>query len=214
LPAGVSTAIFTFPGPEITPVVSFTVSFVGLAMTALRGVAPTSTSLAETKLLPVTTRFVPFCTCVNCTVLGDRAPISGAGLALPQSGFKVLLHPTAEKATTAIASKEANHRAQLRKRMRDTPWDGIPRPAGRAVRLIQGRILSPEIAAWLPFVPATVNYSVFVKLTSTPKVFDNLPDAALVANLSHHGASQPALLPATGGLARVSRLFSWQSSSC
>ena len=84
---------------------------------------------------------------------------------------------------------------------------GFPVRQVERVRLIQGRILSPEIAARLPFVPANDKCSVFAKLTSTPKVFNNLPDAAVVADLSHHGVSQPALLAATAGVGRVSRLL-------
>ena len=104
-------ATLTWPGAEMTPVLSFTVNFVGLMIVAARGVELTSTSDEETKLLPVTVSVVPFCTCVKGTVLGASDPISGAGRALPHSGFRVLLQPTIEKARETTASRQANGRA-------------------------------------------------------------------------------------------------------
>jgi len=90
-PPGVTTATFTVPGPEITPVVSMTFTRVLLTTVVLRGVPPTMTSEDETKLLPFTVNSAPCCTSEKLTVLGASEPTMGAGRALPHRGFKVLL---------------------------------------------------------------------------------------------------------------------------
>jgi hypothetical protein len=61
---------------------------------------------------------------VKGTVAGEREPITGAGLELVHSGFKVLLQPTIAKLRATAAIKQLNGKALLRKRMGDTPQDG------------------------------------------------------------------------------------------
>src|ERR1022692_1308922 len=121
-PLGVCTITFTGPAPDITSVVSFTFSCWSLTTVALRGVELIRTSDAETKWLPFTVSIEPCCTSAKVIVLGEREPISGAGLALPHNGLRVLLQPTIE---TARANRQAQDRPQVRKRMGDTPlgWD-------------------------------------------------------------------------------------------
>jgi hypothetical protein len=92
-PPGVTTATFTEPGPEITPVVSVTFNWVLLTTVVLRGVVFTIISDDETKSLPFTFNSAPRCTSEKLTVLGAREPTMGAGRALPHRGFKVLLQP-------------------------------------------------------------------------------------------------------------------------
>jgi hypothetical protein len=92
-PPGVTTATFTEPGPEITPVVSVTFNWVLLTTVVLRGVLFTITSEDETNSLPFTFNSAPRCTCEKLTVLGASEPSMGAGRALPHRGFKVLLQP-------------------------------------------------------------------------------------------------------------------------
>jgi hypothetical protein len=57
-----------------------------------------TTSDDETNWLPFTIKTAPCCTSEKLIVLGESEPISGAGLALPQRGFSVLLHPEREMA--------------------------------------------------------------------------------------------------------------------
>jgi hypothetical protein len=61
-PLGVLTVTFTVPGPEISPVVSFTVNFLSLITFALRVFPLMTTSDAATKLLPFTVTRTPCCT--------------------------------------------------------------------------------------------------------------------------------------------------------
>ena len=114
LPAGVSTATLTSPGPEITPVFTFTVNLVGLITFALIGLDPIITSVDDTKLLPVIVSVVPFCTCVKGTVAGEIEPITGAGRELAHSGLNVLLQPTIARARATAATKQLNGKALLR----------------------------------------------------------------------------------------------------
>ena len=113
MPAGVSTATLTSPGPEITPVFTFTVNFFGLTTVALMGLEPIRTWVDETKLLPVIVSMVPFCTCVKGTVAGEIEPITGAGRELAHSGLNVLLQPTignqAAKRQSATAETHGRH---------------------------------------------------------------------------------------------------------
>jgi len=78
-------------------------------MVVLNGVELTTTSEDETKWLPFTVSIEPCCTCAKVMVLGDSEPISGAGLALPHSGLRVLLHAGRNK-----ASDKARHRPPVR----------------------------------------------------------------------------------------------------
>jgi hypothetical protein len=113
-PLGVRTVTFTAPGPEISPVVSFTVNFLSLTTFALRTFPLMTTSDAATKLLPFTVTRTPCCTWAKVTVLGTSDPISGAGLALPQNGFRVLLP---QPARNKRASRTAKDRLQAREDM-------------------------------------------------------------------------------------------------
>jgi hypothetical protein len=128
--------IFTSPEAGITAVESFTVNFVSLSTVALRGVEFTTTSVADTKWLPFTVRVVPDCTSEKVNVFGDMEPISGAGLALPHSGLRVLLQPgRARSASNPTNDKLATDRLQLRNDMGDTPCEWI-------TRLASGRVLA------------------------------------------------------------------------
>jgi hypothetical protein len=112
--------ILTDPGPETTAGESFTVNFWGLTTAAAIGVVFTTTCDEETNWLPVTVIVTPCCTSENVTSVGESDPITGAGLALPHKGFKVLLHP----GRTRTASRLATHKAQAREGMgtpRSTP---------------------------------------------------------------------------------------------
>jgi hypothetical protein len=62
----------------------------------------------------LTIRVSPSCTSEKVIVLGDREPMSGAGRALPQRGFRVLLPQPGRK---KIASSTARDRAQVREGM-------------------------------------------------------------------------------------------------
>jgi hypothetical protein len=127
-PLGVRTMIFTAPDAGITSVESFTVNFVSLSTVALRGIEFTTTSVAETKWLPLTVSVVPDCTSEKVTVLGDKEPISGIGLALPQRGLRVLLQPgRARRASNPTNDRLATDRPQLRNDMGDTPFEWIAR---------------------------------------------------------------------------------------
>jgi hypothetical protein len=110
----------------ITPVFTFTVSFVGLMTLALIGFEPIITSVDATKLLPVIVSVVPFCTCVKGTVAGEIEPITGAGRELAHSGLNVLLQPTIARVRATAATKQLNGKALLRKCMGDTPRMEIP----------------------------------------------------------------------------------------
>src|SRR5579859_1837328 len=105
--------ILTFPGPEMTSAESFTVNFWALTTVAAIGVLFTITCDAETNWLPFTVTVTPCCTWANVTSAGDSDPITGAGLALPHKGFKVLLQP--ERAKRASRLRD---RAQVRKSTR------------------------------------------------------------------------------------------------
>jgi hypothetical protein len=61
------------------------------------------TSDAETKLLPFTVSTTPCWTWAKVIVLGESEPMSGAGLALPHTGFSVLLQPGVNKIATRAA---------------------------------------------------------------------------------------------------------------
>ena len=90
-PLGVFTFIFTDPGAETISVVIFTFNCVGLSTVALKVVELTTTSVAETNLLPFTVTHAPDCKSEKLTVLGESELIWGAGLELPHNGFSVLL---------------------------------------------------------------------------------------------------------------------------
>jgi hypothetical protein len=98
-PAGVITEIFTVPGPETTSLESWIFNSVLLTTVAASGVVLTRTSEAETKWLPSMVTVAPCCTCAKDKLLGVRDPMTGAGRALLQSGFNVLLHPSREAAS-------------------------------------------------------------------------------------------------------------------
>jgi hypothetical protein len=119
LPLGVCTVTLTAPGAEIKLVVSMTFNC-PLLITVVLTVSPLiKTTDEETNWLPFTINVEPCCTSENGIVLGEREPISGAGLELPQSGFRVLLQPEANNS----ASKRAKHRTGVREGMGDTPPD-------------------------------------------------------------------------------------------
>ena len=89
-PLGVSTLTFTDSGSEMTPVVSVTFSCV-LLTTVVASVAPLNTITdEETKWLPVRFREKLDGNCENAMVIGDTESRTGAGRALPQSGFREL----------------------------------------------------------------------------------------------------------------------------
>jgi len=116
-PLGVCTIILTDPGPEMTAEESFTVNFWELTMVAAIGVLLTTTCDEETNWWPVTVIVTPCCTSENVTSAGESDPITGAGLALPHKGFRVLLQP----GRTRTASKLARHRTQAREGMGTPP---------------------------------------------------------------------------------------------
>jgi hypothetical protein len=105
--------ILTDPGAETTAEESFTVNFWGLTMVAAIGVLFTTTCDEETNWFPVTVIVIPCCTSENVTSAGEIDPITGAGLALPHNGFKVLLQP----GRTSTASRLAIDRTQAREGM-------------------------------------------------------------------------------------------------
>src|SRR4029077_10011620 len=87
-----------------------------------------STSEDETKWLPFTVSITPCCTWAKLTMLGESELISGAGRALPHSGFKVLLQPRSSE--TLRPRRQARDTPQVRKRMVATPLGmGFPRVA-------------------------------------------------------------------------------------
>src|SRR5579859_1047512 len=67
---------------------------------------------------------MPDCTCEKLTVLGERKPISGAGLALAQKGLTALLQPRVEKLRTI---RQARETPPLQKRMGDHSFGWVPR---------------------------------------------------------------------------------------
>src|SRR5215469_1760542 len=69
-----------------------------------------TTSDDETKWLPNTMSKAPCCTSAKLIVLGDSEPISGAGLALPQSGFRALLQPGRNDRANRTASDRTDVR--------------------------------------------------------------------------------------------------------
>jgi hypothetical protein len=104
-PLGVCTAILTDPGPEMTPVVSVTFNWVGLATVAARVFPLIATTEDETNWLPFTVRTTPCCTWAKLTELGDSDPITGTGRELPQSGLRVLLQPAEHRARKATRDR-------------------------------------------------------------------------------------------------------------
>jgi hypothetical protein len=102
--------MLTDPSAEIAAVVSRTFNCCALATVVLRGFPFTVTSDDETNWLPPTTSTAPCCTWAKVIVVGDRELISGAGLALPQRGFRVLPQPRRDKRE----NKAAKSRPQMR----------------------------------------------------------------------------------------------------
>src|SRR5712691_8469898 len=69
-----------------------------------------TTSEDETKWPPNTMSKAPCCTSAKLIVLGESEPISGAGLALPQSGFRALLQPGRNDRANRTASDRTDVR--------------------------------------------------------------------------------------------------------
>src|ERR1700694_170467 len=126
-PRGVSTVPLTAPGPEISPVVSFTVNFLSVTTFALRTFPLMTASDAATKLLPLTVTRTPCCTWAKVTVLGASDPIRGAGLALPQNGFRVLLpQPARNKSASRAAKDKPKVREDMVMLLMGWDWKGSP----------------------------------------------------------------------------------------
>jgi len=126
-PLGVRTVTFTAPGPEISPVVSFTVNFLSVRTFALRTFPLMTASDAATKLPPFTVTRTPCCTCAKVIVLGASDPISGAGLALPQNGFRVLLpQPARNKRASRTAKDKPKVREDMVMLLIGWVWKGSP----------------------------------------------------------------------------------------
>jgi len=73
-----------------------------------------TTSDDETNWLLFTMSTEPCCTSAKLIVLGESEPISGAGLALPQKGFRVLLP---QPGRNRRARRAARDRPQVREGM-------------------------------------------------------------------------------------------------
>jgi hypothetical protein len=126
-PLGVLTVTFTAPGPEISPLVSFTVNFLSVITFALRVLPLMTTSDAATKLLPFTVTRTPCCTCAKVTEEGASDPISGAGLALPQNGFRVLLpQPARNKRASRTAKDILKEREDMEVLLIGWVFEGLP----------------------------------------------------------------------------------------
>src|ERR1700757_238136 len=99
-----------------------------------------TTWVAATKWLPFTISVTPCCTSAKVIVLGESEPISGAGLALPQRGFRVLLPQPGRKMR---ASRAARYGAQVR--------DGMPITPHRASQLLDAAV--PTCSSVFPPLP-------------------------------------------------------------